>query len=59
MIKNIIILVLLLMVLSECGGNGTQAKPTLGGIGKVLNCMFAPDDEWCIAERARQKEHLQ
>ena len=59
MIKNIIILVLLLMVLSECGGNGTQAKPTLGGIGKVLNCMFEPYDELCIAERARQKEHLQ
>tara|TARA_B100000586_G_scaffold109478_1_gene78666 strand:- start:580 stop:723 length:144 start_codon:yes stop_codon:yes gene_type:complete len=46
------------MVLSECGSNGTQAKPTLGGIGKVLDCMFNPDDEWCVAERERQKEHL-
>ena len=46
------------MVLSECGSNGTQAKPTLGGIGKVLDCMFNQDDEWCIAERERQKEHL-
>jgi len=58
MIKNIIILVLLLMVLSQCGSNGTQAKPTLGGIGKVLDCMFNPDDEWCVAERERQKGHL-
>ena len=46
------------MVLSQCVSNGTQAKPTLGGIGKVLDCMFNPDDEWCVAERERQKGHL-
>ena len=53
--KNIIIFVLLLIILGQCTSNGTQAKPTLGGIGKALNCMFQPNDEWCIKEQERQK----
>ena len=56
MIKNIIIFILLVIILSQCTSKGTQAKPSLGGIGKALNCMFQPNDEWCIKERERQKE---
>ena len=44
---------IIIMLLSGC--TGTQTKPTLGGVGKALNCMFQPDDEWCIKERERQK----
>ena len=56
--KTIIIFILLLILLGQCTSNDTEAKPTLGGVGKVLSCMFEPDDEWCIAERERQKGHL-
>ena len=57
MIKNIIIFILLIIILSHCSSStGAQTKPSLGGIGKALNCMFQPNDEWCIKERDRQKE---
>ena len=57
MIKNIIIFILLLIILSHC--SSTVAQPSLGGIGKALNCIFQPNDEWCIKERARQKEETE
>ena len=50
-VKGVIIGIIIMLII----GCEKQPKPTLGAAGKIIDCMFKPNDAWCIEQREKQK----